>query len=105
MTILAGARSFKQIKAAVRNGLLSMQKVSWVVSPIALIFAQNFLPQYTWVPFFNIVAFGMLRNALRTMHSLQLTPIATSFRYIHEYNDQEATSAGRERSRQAAVNR
>lgn len=58
MTILAGARSFDQVKAAVKNGLLSMQRVSWVISPIALIFAQNFLPQFTWVPFFNILAFG-----------------------------------------------
>ncbi|KAL1927678.1 hypothetical protein VTP01DRAFT_3499 [Rhizomucor pusillus] len=73
MTILAGARSFKQIKAAVRNGLLSMQKVSWVVSPIALIFAQNFLPQYTWVPFFNIVAFvfGTYMNTMIKKRRLQ----------------------------------
>lgn len=60
MTILAGARSFSQVKAAVKGGLLSMQKVSWVVSPAALLFAQNYLPQYTWVPFFNLLAFGMV---------------------------------------------
>ncbi|ORZ00260.1 hypothetical protein BCR43DRAFT_484913 [Syncephalastrum racemosum] len=57
MTILAGARSFDQVKNAVKNGLLSMQRVSWVISPLAMIFAQNFLPQFTWVPFFNILAF------------------------------------------------
>ncbi|KAI7859095.1 hypothetical protein BDC45DRAFT_496859 [Circinella umbellata] len=57
MTVLAGGRSLAQVKTAIRGGLLSMQKVSWVVSPIVLIFAQNFLPQYTWVPFFQIVAF------------------------------------------------
>lgn len=32
-------------------------KVSWVTSPLALAFAQQFLPQETWVPFFNLVAF------------------------------------------------
>lgn len=32
-------------------------KVSWVVSPISLAFAQQFLPESTWVPFFNIVGF------------------------------------------------
>lgn len=32
-------------------------KVSWVVSPLALAFAQKFLPEQTWVPFFNILAF------------------------------------------------
>jgi hypothetical protein len=31
--------------------------VSWITSPLALAFAQKFLPEQTWVPFFNIVAF------------------------------------------------
>ncbi|KAI9313984.1 hypothetical protein BX666DRAFT_1975438 [Dichotomocladium elegans] len=57
MAIMAGARSFDQVKSAVNAGLFRMQKVSWTVSPMTLIFAQNFLPQYTWVPFFNFVAF------------------------------------------------
>ena len=32
-------------------------KVSWITSPLALAFAQAFLPQETWVPFFNFVGF------------------------------------------------
>lgn len=32
-------------------------KVSWITSPLCLAFAQQFLPQETWVPFFNFVAF------------------------------------------------
>jgi hypothetical protein len=32
-------------------------RVSWITSPICLAFAQAFLPQETWVPFFNFVAF------------------------------------------------
>ena len=32
-------------------------KVSWIVSPLSLAFAQKFLPEHTWVPFFNVVAF------------------------------------------------
>ncbi|KAI8139280.1 hypothetical protein BJV82DRAFT_627866 [Fennellomyces sp. T-0311] len=78
MTILAGARSFSQVKNAVRGGLLSMQKVSWTVSPVTLIFAQNFLPQYTWVPFFNIVAFfvGTYMNTLIKKKRMQAAQTA-----------------------------
>ncbi|KAI9246608.1 hypothetical protein BY458DRAFT_536868 [Sporodiniella umbellata] len=57
MAILAGVRSPEKLKANLKVGLLPMQKVSWVVSPITLIFAQNFLPPTIWVPFFNLVAF------------------------------------------------
>lgn len=32
-------------------------KVSWIASPLSLAFAQQFLPEHTWVPFFNILAF------------------------------------------------
>lgn len=58
MAVLAGIRSPAKLKATVKAGLLPMQKVSWVVSPLTLLFAQNFLPPTTWVPFFNLVAFG-----------------------------------------------
>ena len=36
---------------------MPVMKVSWITSPLALAFAQKFLPEQTWVPFFNIVAF------------------------------------------------
>lgn len=57
MAIIAGARTFHQVKATWRAGFMPVMKVSWVTSPIALAFAQKFLPEHTWVPFFNIVAF------------------------------------------------
>ncbi|OJD12552.1 hypothetical protein AJ78_06879 [Emergomyces pasteurianus Ep9510] len=57
MAIIAGARTFHQVKATVKAGFLPVMKVSWVVSPLSLAFAQKFLPQHTWVPFFNIVGF------------------------------------------------
>ncbi|KAG0742904.1 hypothetical protein G6F57_000864 [Rhizopus arrhizus] len=57
MAILAGVRSPAKLKANIKAGLLPMQKVSWVVSPLTLVFAQSFLPPTTWVPFFNLVAF------------------------------------------------
>ncbi|KAK7530929.1 uncharacterized protein J3D65DRAFT_560583 [Phyllosticta citribraziliensis] len=57
MALIAGARTFHQVRATVKAGFLPVMKVSWVTSPVALAFAQKFLPQETWVPFFNVVGF------------------------------------------------
>ncbi|KAF2838174.1 hypothetical protein M501DRAFT_993036 [Patellaria atrata CBS 101060] len=57
MAFIAGARTFHQVRATVKAGFMPVMKVSWITSPIALAFAQKFLPEQTWVPFFNIVAF------------------------------------------------
>lgn len=57
MAVIAGARTWHQIRATVRAGFLPVMKVSWIASPITLAFAQKFLPEQTWVPFFNIVGF------------------------------------------------
>jgi hypothetical protein len=58
MAIIAGARTFHQVHATWKAGFMPVMKVSWVVSPLALAFAQKFLPEHTWVPFFNVVAFA-----------------------------------------------
>ena len=57
MAVIAGARAMHQIRATVRAGFLPVMKVSWITSPLCLAFAQKFLPEQTWVPFFNIVSF------------------------------------------------
>ncbi|KAH8668508.1 integral membrane protein [Xylariales sp. PMI_506] len=57
MAIIAGARTYHQVRATVRVGFMKVMKVTWVTSPICLAFAQQFLPEQTWVPFFNIVSF------------------------------------------------
>ena len=57
MAVIAGARTFHQIRATVRAGFMPVMKVSWITSPIALAFAQAFLPNELWVPFFNIISF------------------------------------------------
>lgn len=57
MAVIAGARTWHQIRATVRAGFMPVMKVSWIASPITLAFAQKFLPEQTWVPFFNIVGF------------------------------------------------
>lgn len=57
MAIIAGARTVHQVRATVKAGFMPVMKVSWIVSPISLAFAQKFLPEHTWVPFFNIIGF------------------------------------------------
>jgi len=57
MAIIAGARTIHQVHATWKAGFMPVMKVSWVTSPLALAFAQKFLPEHTWVPFFNIIGF------------------------------------------------
>ena len=57
MALIAGAKTYTQVRATVRVGFWRVMKVSWITSPLCLAFAQQFLPESTWVPFFNVVAF------------------------------------------------
>ncbi|WPG99519.1 pxmp2/4 family protein 3 [Acrodontium crateriforme] len=73
MALIAGARTFHQIRATVRAGLLPVMRVTWLTSPLALAFAQAFLPNETWVPFFNFISFviGTYVNAHTKKKRLQ----------------------------------
>ncbi|CAK3863608.1 Peroxisomal membrane 2 [Lecanosticta acicola] len=73
MAVIAGARTFHQVRATVRAGFMPVMKVSWITSPIALAFAQAFLPNEVWVPFFNFVGFviGTYINAHTKKKRLQ----------------------------------
>lgn len=57
MALIAGARTYHQVRATVKVGFWKVMRVSWITSPICLAFAQNFLPEQLWVPFFNLVSF------------------------------------------------
>lgn len=57
MALIAGARTYHQVRATVRVGFWKVMRVSWITSPLCLAFAQKFLPENTWVPFFNLVSF------------------------------------------------
>lgn len=57
MSLVAGARTFHQVRASVKVTFWKVMRVSWVVSPLALAFAQQFLPENMWVPFFNVISF------------------------------------------------
>jgi len=73
MAVIAGARTFHQVRATVRAGFMPVMKVSWVTSPLALAFAQAFLPNEVWVPFFNFIGFviGTYINAHTKKKRLQ----------------------------------
>ncbi|KJZ73808.1 hypothetical protein HIM_04310 [Hirsutella minnesotensis 3608] len=57
MALIAGARTYHQVRATVKVGFWRVMRVSWITSPICLAFAQKFLPDQMWVPFFNLVSF------------------------------------------------
>jgi len=57
MAIIAGAKTIHQVHATWKAGFMPVMKVSWISSPLALAFAQKFLPEHTWVPFFNVIGF------------------------------------------------
>ncbi len=57
MALIAGAKTFRQVKATVRVSFWKVMRVSWITSPICLAFAQKFLPEHAWVHFFNLVSF------------------------------------------------
>lgn len=59
MAIIAGAKTIHQVHATWKAGFMPVMKVSWISSPLALAFAQQFLPEHAWVPFFNIIGFFM----------------------------------------------
>ncbi|KAK4631124.1 PXMP2/4 family protein 3 [Fulvia fulva] len=90
MAIIAGARTFHQIRATVRAGFMPVMKVSWVTSPLALAFAQAFLPNEVWVPFFNAVGFiiGTYINAHTKKKRLQALR--------RKYQDSSRTNDGRD---------
>lgn len=73
MAIIAGARRWHQVQATWKAGFMPIMKFTWVISPLSLAFAQQFLPQETWVPFFNFVAFvlGTYVNTTTKMKRLK----------------------------------
>ncbi|CAB5157286.1 hypothetical protein RhiirA5_360708 [Rhizophagus irregularis] len=64
MAVIGGINDPAQIRKTVRKSLWPIMKMSWIVSPMAMGFAQRFLPPQLWVPFFNLVGFvfGVIAN-------------------------------------------
>ncbi|KAG1749856.1 uncharacterized protein EDB91DRAFT_1047018 [Suillus paluster] len=57
MAIINGAKSFDEVIRTVKGGFFSVVRVSWMVSPISMTIAQQFIPVELWVPFFNTIQF------------------------------------------------
>ncbi|KAF7320298.1 Peroxisomal membrane protein PMP22 [Mycena kentingensis (nom. inval.)] len=57
MAIISGAKSVDEIVKTVKAGFLSVIRIQWVTSPVALFVAQKFVPVELWVPFFNGLSF------------------------------------------------
>jgi len=89
MAIIAGARTIHQVRATWRAGFMPVMRVSWISSPLALAFAQKFLPEHTWVPFFNIVAFVIGTYINSVTKKKRLTALK------RKYEDDRAASSGR----------
>ncbi|CAG8504375.1 3544_t:CDS:2 [Ambispora gerdemannii] len=64
MAIIAGVKNPAHIYGAVRASIWGLMKITWVVSPLTMAYAQRFLEPKLWVPFFNIVGFifGVVAN-------------------------------------------
>ncbi|KAG2159715.1 uncharacterized protein EDB93DRAFT_9524 [Suillus bovinus] len=57
MAIINGAKSVDEVIRTVKGGFFSVLRVSWVVSPLSMTVAQQFIPVELWVPFFNTIQF------------------------------------------------
>jgi hypothetical protein len=57
MALIAGARTYHQVRATVKVGFWKVMRVTWISSPLCLAFAQKFLADQLWLPFFNLVSF------------------------------------------------
>ncbi|KAF8213185.1 hypothetical protein K438DRAFT_1915362 [Mycena galopus ATCC 62051] len=57
MAVISGAKSVDEIISTIKAGFFSVIRITWITSPLALSFAQRFVPVEMWVPFFNAVQF------------------------------------------------
>lgn len=54
--LLYGAKTLVHVRAAVQASLPLILKITWVVSPLALAFANKFIPEHSWPIFFQALA-------------------------------------------------
>jgi hypothetical protein len=56
LALIAGARNFNQLKATVKAGFRPAMAVVLFSAPVAVIFAQNVLPEILWPHFFSLAS-------------------------------------------------
>jgi len=59
MAIINGAKSKTEVIKTVKAGFFAVVRISWIVSPLSMTIAQNFIPVELWVPFFNVIQFAL----------------------------------------------
>ncbi|TFK56962.1 hypothetical protein OE88DRAFT_1640768 [Heliocybe sulcata] len=59
MAVINGAQSADEVVKTVKAGFAAVMRMTWLTSPLTLVFAQQFLSPELWVPFFNGVGFVM----------------------------------------------
>jgi len=59
MAVINGAKSLDEVIRTVKGGFFSVIRVSWIVSPLSMTIAQQFIPVELWVPFFNMIQFTL----------------------------------------------
>ncbi|KAH7885907.1 hypothetical protein F5I97DRAFT_1171005 [Phlebopus sp. FC_14] len=59
MAVINGARSVDDLIRTVKAGFFSVIRITWIVSPLSMTVAQQFIPVELWVPFFNMVQFTL----------------------------------------------
>ncbi|KAF7306799.1 hypothetical protein MIND_00471600 [Mycena indigotica] len=65
LAVIGGAKSLDEIVKTVKVGFFPVIRVTWVVTPTAMLFAQRFVPMELWTIFFSAVSFviGTVFNA------------------------------------------
>ncbi|KIJ68593.1 hypothetical protein HYDPIDRAFT_173274 [Hydnomerulius pinastri MD-312] len=59
MAVINGAKSVEDVIRTVKGGFFSVIRVTWIVSPLSMTIAQQFIPIELWVPFFNMIQFTL----------------------------------------------
>ncbi|KAH0838198.1 hypothetical protein J3R83DRAFT_6450 [Lanmaoa asiatica] len=59
MAVINGAKSVEDVIRTVKAGFFAVIRVNWIVSPLSMVVAQQFIPVELWVPFFNIIQFTL----------------------------------------------
>lgn len=77
--LIAGARTFHQFRTTVRAALLPAMKVIWVVAPVAVTFAQTFLPEKAWPLFFGFMSFIVNTFANSTIKKKRLAALKRKY--------------------------
>lgn len=93
MAVVNGARSSAAVLAVLKAGLWRMLQISWVTSPLAIAFAQRFLPLEMWEPSFTLLRF-VLGTYFNTVAKRKQVALARQQKRKEELKKSAAGGAG-----------